>query len=153
VIRPYRDLTEIMLERTTDKYRYPKAIKIIERLRDSYHRSGDDTGFTAYVADLRQRHRRKTSFVTKLDQTLSRRPLLCRATGDFTVHRSWSCLARTPGGCPPSNLITKVATGCQRYSSARRRGPELSVPVMPMCVRPATRALRRAERCSYVCQP
>jgi hypothetical protein len=73
VIRPYQDLIEITLERASDKYRYPKAVKIIRRLRDSYHRAGDEAGFTAYVADLRQRHRRKTSFIAKLDKALVRR--------------------------------------------------------------------------------
>ena len=73
VIRPYQDLIEIGLAKASDKYRYPKAIKTIRRLRDSYHRAGDEAGFTAYLADLRQRHRRKTSFLTKLDKALVRR--------------------------------------------------------------------------------
>jgi hypothetical protein len=73
VIRPYRDLIEIGLDRVSDKYRYPKAIKTIRRLRDSYHRAGDEAGFSAYLADLRQRHRRKTSFITELDKALVRR--------------------------------------------------------------------------------
>lgn len=73
VIRPYQDLIEIGLERASDKYRYPKAVKIIRRLRDSYHRADDEAGFTAYLADLRQRHRRKTSFITKLDKALAHR--------------------------------------------------------------------------------
>ena len=73
VIRPYQDLIEIGLDRASDKYRYPKAVKTIRRLRDSYHRAGDAAGFTAYVADLRQPHRRKTSFIAKLDQALVRR--------------------------------------------------------------------------------
>ena len=73
VIRPYQDLIEIGLERASDKYRYPKAVKSIKRLRDYYHRTGDEAGFTAYVADLRQRHRRKTSFIAKLDKALASR--------------------------------------------------------------------------------
>ena len=73
VIRPYQDLIEIGLERASDKYRYPKAVKTIRRLRDSYQRAGDEAGFSAYLADLRQRHRRKTSFLTKLDKALVRR--------------------------------------------------------------------------------
>ena len=73
VIRPYQDLIEIGLAKASDKYRYPKAIKTIRRLRDSYHRVGDEAGFSAYLADLRQRHRRKTSFLTKLDKSLVRR--------------------------------------------------------------------------------
>ncbi len=73
VIRPYQDLIEIGLVKASDKYRYPKAIKTIRRLQDSYHRAGDEAGFSAYLADLRQRHRRKTSFLTKLDKALVRR--------------------------------------------------------------------------------
>ena len=71
VIRPYQDLIELGLERAADKYRYPKAIKTIGRLQDAYHRAGDDAGLAAYAADLRQRHRRKTSFITKLDNALA----------------------------------------------------------------------------------
>lgn len=72
VIRPYQDLIEIGLERASDKYRYPKAVKTIRRLQGSYQRAGDEAGFTAYLADLRQRHRRKTSFIAKLDKALAR---------------------------------------------------------------------------------
>ncbi len=73
VIRPYQDLIEIGLEKASDKYRYPKAIKTISRLRDSHQRAGDEAGFAVYLADLRQRHRRKTSFISKLDKALVRR--------------------------------------------------------------------------------
>jgi len=73
VIRPYHDLIEIGLEKAGDKYRYPKAVKTIRRLRDSYQRAGDDAGFTAYIAELRERHRRKTSFIAKLDKALAGR--------------------------------------------------------------------------------
>jgi len=72
VIRPYQDLIEIGLERASDEYRYPKAVKAIRRLKDSYQRAGDEAGFTVYLADLRQRHRRKTSFIAKLDKALVR---------------------------------------------------------------------------------
>lgn len=67
VIGPLRDLIEAGIERTSDKYRYPKAIKALSRLRDAYQRAGDEAGFTAYLDELRQRQRRKTSFVAKLD--------------------------------------------------------------------------------------
>jgi hypothetical protein len=73
VIRPYQDLIEIGLERASDKYRHPKAVKTIRCLRDSHQRAGDEADFTAYIADLRQRHRRKTSFIAQLDQALVRR--------------------------------------------------------------------------------
>ena len=70
VIRPYGDLIEIGLERASDKYRYPKAIKAIKRLQDVYRRADDEPGFAAYLADLRERHRRKTSFISSLDKAL-----------------------------------------------------------------------------------
>ncbi|MGH3194269.1 MAG: hypothetical protein ACRDOL_44810 [Streptosporangiaceae bacterium] len=71
MIRPYQDLIELRLERADDKYRYPKAIKTIRRLQDAYRRAGDDAGFAAYLAGLRQRHHRKTSFIAKLDNALA----------------------------------------------------------------------------------
>jgi hypothetical protein len=67
VIRPCQDLIELGLERTSDKYRYPKAIKALKRLREDYVRAGDKAGFAAYLDDLRQRQRRKTSFIARLD--------------------------------------------------------------------------------------
>jgi hypothetical protein len=70
VIGPLEDLIENGIERTTDKYRYPKAIKNIHRLRDAYRRAGNDAGFGAYLGELRQRQRRKTSFIAKLDKAL-----------------------------------------------------------------------------------
>ncbi len=44
VIRPFQDLIELGLERTGDKYRYPKAIKALKRLREDYARAGDESG-------------------------------------------------------------------------------------------------------------
>jgi hypothetical protein len=78
VIRPCQDLIEIGLERASDKYRYPKAIKTIRRLRDSYHRAGDEASFTAYLADLRQRpagvgrHRPPTVALSRLAMRIPR---------------------------------------------------------------------------------
>jgi hypothetical protein len=43
---------------------YPKAVK---RLRDDYERAGDAAGFGAYLDGLRERQRRKYSFIAKLD--------------------------------------------------------------------------------------
>jgi hypothetical protein len=67
VIVPYQDLIEIRMGDTGDKYRYPRAIKTIKRLGEAYYRAGDGTGFAAYLEHLRVRHKRKTSFITKLD--------------------------------------------------------------------------------------
>lgn len=67
VIRPYQELVEHRLA-STDKYRYDKVIKLLRRLRDAHRRSSDLAGFADYLADLRDRHRRKTSFIAKLDK-------------------------------------------------------------------------------------
>jgi uncharacterized Zn finger protein len=67
VIGPLRDLIELGIERTSDKYRYPKAIKALKRLRDDYQRAGGEAGFITYLDELRNRQRRKTSFMAKLD--------------------------------------------------------------------------------------
>jgi hypothetical protein len=48
----------------------PQGDQTIKRLRDAYHRAGDEASFTAYLDGLRQRHRRETSFITKLDKAL-----------------------------------------------------------------------------------
>jgi hypothetical protein len=68
VIAPYQDLIELQLAATGDKYRYNKAVKTITRLGEAYRRSGDESGFAGYLADLRERHKRKTSFIAKLDR-------------------------------------------------------------------------------------
>lgn len=52
-----------------DKYRYPKAVKALRRLRQDYERAGDAAGFGVYLAGLRERQRRKYSFIAKLDAT------------------------------------------------------------------------------------
>jgi hypothetical protein len=67
VIVPYQDLIEIKINDTGDKYRYPRAIKTIKRLAEAYRRSEDEAGFAAYLDELRLRHKRKTSFIAKLD--------------------------------------------------------------------------------------
>ncbi|NVI89220.1 hypothetical protein [Actinomadura sp. BRA 177] len=68
VIAPYRDLIELRLAATGDKYRYNKAVKTIARLREAYRRSGDEDGFAGYLAGLRKGHKRKTSFIARLDR-------------------------------------------------------------------------------------
>lgn len=68
VIAPYRDLIELRLAATSDKYRYNKAVKTIARLGEAYRRSGDEVGFVDYLTDLRKRHKRKTSFLARLDK-------------------------------------------------------------------------------------
>ena len=62
------------IEKTSDKYRYPKAMKTLRRLRDDYERAGDMEGFAMYLDELRQRHHRKTSFISKLDAAFAMTP-------------------------------------------------------------------------------
>jgi len=62
-----RDLIELGIERTSDKYRYPKAIKALKRLRDDCQRAGGEAAFTTYLDELRNRQRRTTSFIAKLE--------------------------------------------------------------------------------------
>jgi uncharacterized Zn finger protein len=42
--------------------------KAIGRLRDAYRATGDTPGFGTYLDRLRDRHKRKTSFIAKLDR-------------------------------------------------------------------------------------
>lgn len=68
VIAPWRRLIEQRLDMSSDKYRYGRAIKMLRQLRDAYRATGDNAGFHAYADDLRNRHKRKTSFIAKLDR-------------------------------------------------------------------------------------
>jgi hypothetical protein len=54
------------MSRCWRKRRAP-AVKALKRLRDDYERAGDATGFDAYLHGLRERQRRKYSFIAKLD--------------------------------------------------------------------------------------
>jgi hypothetical protein len=74
VIEPWQRLIQRRLDASIDKYRYGKAITMLRRLRDAYHAASDVAGFDLYLEHLRNRHKRKTSFIAKLDQAnLSRR--------------------------------------------------------------------------------
>jgi len=70
VLEPLARLIERGVEQASDKYRYPKAIKALKRLRDDYERAGDAAGFGAYLDGLRERQRRKYSLIAKLDAAL-----------------------------------------------------------------------------------
>lgn len=68
VIASWQRLIEQRLGLASDKYRYGRAIKMLRRLRDAYRATDDDAGFRTYLDDLQDRHRRKTSFLAKLDR-------------------------------------------------------------------------------------
>ena len=69
VLGPLSRLIELGVEQAGDKYRYPKAVKVLRRLREDYEHAGDAAGFGVYLAGLRERQRRKYSFIAKLDAT------------------------------------------------------------------------------------
>jgi tetratricopeptide (TPR) repeat protein len=68
VIEPWQQLIQRRLDAGTDKYRYGKAIKMLRQLRDAYRATGDALGFGTYLDRLRDQHKRKTSFIAKLDR-------------------------------------------------------------------------------------
>jgi hypothetical protein len=68
VIEPWQQLIQRRLDASTDKYRYSKVIKMLRQLRDAYQTTGDAPGFGTYLDRLRDHHKRKTSFIAKLDR-------------------------------------------------------------------------------------
>lgn len=69
VITPWQRLIEQRLGMTNDKYRYGRAIKMLRLLCGAYRATDHEAGFDTYLGDLRDRHRRKTSFLAQLDRT------------------------------------------------------------------------------------
>ncbi|MGH3328630.1 MAG: DUF6880 family protein, partial [Streptomycetales bacterium] len=47
---------------------YRQTVRLMSRMREAYLRTGDDSAFSAYVAALRHRHRRKRSLLAELDR-------------------------------------------------------------------------------------
>ncbi|MGH3939127.1 MAG: DUF6880 family protein [Pseudonocardiaceae bacterium] len=68
VIEPWQRLIQRRLDTSTDKYRYSKAITMLRKLRDAYRATSNLTGFGNYLDRLRDCHKRKTSFMAKLDR-------------------------------------------------------------------------------------
>ena len=68
VIEPWQQLIQRRLDASTDKYRYRKAITMLRQLRDAYRATGNAPGFGTYLDGLRDRHKRKTSFIATLDR-------------------------------------------------------------------------------------
>lgn len=68
VITPLRRLIEQRLTDDRDKYRYDRAIKMLRQLRGAHRAAGCSDDFATYAADLRERHKRKTSLLAKLDR-------------------------------------------------------------------------------------
>jgi hypothetical protein len=72
VILPYRELIDAKIDDPRDlKWRYKRALTMLKALKTAYRRARGPAGgaeFTAYLATLREAHRRKLSFVKLLDQ-------------------------------------------------------------------------------------
>lgn len=67
VREPYQALIDAQLLDSSDKRRYDKAITLLRSLREAYTATGDTARFSVYLHELRAEHRRRPTFVAKLD--------------------------------------------------------------------------------------
>jgi hypothetical protein len=67
VIEPYQDLVERYVLDSADKRRYRRAVALLPALRAVYRAVGEPEAFSAYLADLRVRHKRRPTFLKTLD--------------------------------------------------------------------------------------
>ncbi|SCG72342.1 hypothetical protein GA0070560_1622 [Micromonospora halophytica] len=67
VREPYRALVNAHLLDSHDKRRYDTAITLLRHLRDAYAATGETDQFARYLDELRGQHRRRPSFLAKLD--------------------------------------------------------------------------------------
>jgi hypothetical protein len=67
VQEPYRQLVEEHILDSRDKRRYQRAIILLRRLRNAHRATDDLSGFDEYLASLRVRHKRRPTFLAKLD--------------------------------------------------------------------------------------
>jgi uncharacterized Zn finger protein len=63
----YRRRIDATVARMGDRA-YAEGVRLIRRLRDIYERAGEPDAFTSWVRALRETHRRKRSFIAKLDK-------------------------------------------------------------------------------------
>ncbi|MEV6815280.1 hypothetical protein [Micromonospora sp. NPDC051296] len=67
VREPYQALIDVQLLDSYDKRRYDKAIALLRNLREAYATTGETTQFDVYLEALRAQHRRRPTFLAKLD--------------------------------------------------------------------------------------
>ncbi|MEU8376617.1 hypothetical protein AB0C22_26355 [Micromonospora sp. NPDC048894] len=67
VCEPYQALIDAQLLDPYDKRRYDRAITLLRNLREAYVDTGEVTCFEAYLETLRAEHRRRPTFLAKLD--------------------------------------------------------------------------------------
>ncbi|MFJ8691284.1 DUF6880 family protein [Micromonospora wenchangensis] len=67
VREPYQALIDAQLLDSHDKRRYDRAITLLRNLREAYAATDEVTRFDAYLETLRAEHRRRPTFLAKLD--------------------------------------------------------------------------------------
>ena len=67
VIEPYQDLAEAQVNDSGDKHRYRRAMPLLSALQAACQAAGQDDEFAAYLADFRDRHRRRPTLIKTLD--------------------------------------------------------------------------------------
>ncbi|WP_219420250.1 hypothetical protein [Pseudonocardia nigra] len=68
MVEPLQRLIEKQLSTSTDKHRYDRVTRMVKQLRTAYRSSGDTAALRDFMDELRDRHRRKTAFLAKLDR-------------------------------------------------------------------------------------
>ncbi|MFG2038918.1 hypothetical protein [Dactylosporangium sp. NPDC048998] len=67
VIEPYQHLIEEQVGDSGDKDRYRRALPLLSALQAACRAAGQDDRFAAYLADFRERHRRRPTLMKTLD--------------------------------------------------------------------------------------
>ena len=69
---------------------YERAVERIAHIRTLYERGGDPSDFETYLADLRDRHRRKIKFTRLLDEAGLTEPASRKGSGPVDAERGGS---------------------------------------------------------------
>ncbi|MER7003045.1 hypothetical protein ABT297_08360 [Dactylosporangium sp. NPDC000555] len=67
VIEPYQDVIEEQVRDSGDRHRYRGALPLLSALRAACRAAGQEDRFAAYLADFRERHRRRPTLIKTLD--------------------------------------------------------------------------------------
>jgi hypothetical protein len=67
VIEPYQNVVEAQVNDSSDKNRYRRVLPLLSALQAAYRAAGQEDRFAAYLADFRDRHRRRPTLIKTLD--------------------------------------------------------------------------------------
>ncbi|MEV8514365.1 hypothetical protein [Dactylosporangium sp. NPDC051484] len=67
VIEHYQDLIEEQVRDSGDRHRYRGALPLLSALRATCRAAGQEARFASYLADFRERHRRRPTLIKTLD--------------------------------------------------------------------------------------